>query len=76
MELYLRAWNRQRDIVKQLQSSLGFVNETIALFKEGQMSENEQTFKPYLYNIWTLQRQHPLGDVWLFASCDDDYDNN
>lgn len=63
VKLYLRAWNNQRDVAKQLQTSLGFVSETIDLFKNSQAGKNEQAPQnPYLYNIWNLQKQDNAVD--------------
>lgn len=55
VELYLRAWNTQ-DTIAEL---LGITQSTVynVLTKNGQMSENDNDFKPYLYNIWNLQKQ-------------------
>lgn len=55
LELYLRAWNTQERIAKLLNVPQQTVSDILT--KNGQLSESGKDFKPYLYNIWNLQKQ-------------------
>ena len=54
IEFYLRAWNTQKKISEELKISEGKVNN---ILKNPKFVKNEDDFKPYLYNIWNLQKQ-------------------
>jgi len=55
VELYLRAWNTQEKIAELLNIAQKTVSDVIS--KNGQMAESTKDFKPYIYNIWNLQKQ-------------------
>jgi len=57
IELYLRAWNTQEKIAKQFGVVKQTVSNAIEKSKKMQTQEIGQDFKPYLYNIWNLQKQ-------------------
>jgi len=64
LELYLRAWNTQEKIAEELGIPRTTVESMLKRFDEnGQMSEFGKEFKPYLYNIWTLQKQDHETDL-------------
>lgn len=55
VEEYLRAWNTQEGIAKQLNISQKTVSNVLS--KNGKFTEITKAFKPYIYNIWNLQKQ-------------------
>lgn len=64
IELYLRAWNTQESIAETLgiksKSTVGDVTRRV---EKMQMQEIDPTFKPFIYNIWNLQKQdNAMGD--------------
>jgi len=58
LELYLRAWNTQEKVAEELGIPRTTVESMLKRFDENvQMHKIVKEFKPYLYNIWTLQKQ-------------------
>lgn len=54
IELYLRAWNTQASIAEEL----GVTQQTVSnTTKKMQLQDFGKDFKPYIYNIWNLQKQ-------------------
>jgi len=58
IELYLRAWNTQESVAKEMKVTQQTVSNIIGNFtKNREISEICKDFKPFLYNIWNLQKQ-------------------
>jgi transposase len=57
IELYLRAWNNYECIAQTFNIDPKTVGNIVNSWKKVQMQETPKDFKPYLYNIWNLQKQ-------------------
>jgi len=56
-QLYLRAWNTQQGIAKELGVAQQTVSNVIDSTKNVHLQDFGKTFKPYVYNIWNIQKQ-------------------
>lgn len=62
IELYLRAWNTQEKIAKDFDISQDTVSRTILSTQKMQMQEISKEFKPFIYNIWNIQKKDNAVD--------------
>jgi hypothetical protein len=57
VEMYLRAWNTQDIISKEVGKGIATVNDVVKKFENSTCGEFEKNFKPLLYNIWNTPKQ-------------------
>ena len=57
VELYLKAWNTQDSIADILGVPQNTISVLVDNIKKRQLSDFDKDFKPYLYNIWNLDKQ-------------------
>lgn len=63
IENYLKAWNTEESIAKMFNlASKSRVSEIISQFGKLQMQETERKFKPFIYNIWSINKQDNAVD--------------